>query len=497
VTHSPPVVVGAAQLVQRNVELAEALDPLAMLTRVARQAAEDAGGGEALLESIDTIYLVDAVGWHPANAPALLGEAIGARAKTFISAPIGGETGLVLINAAAARIASGHSRAAFVGGVHALKTLRAAIKARTRLPWPQGGSGELLMSSDPREGETQLERKHGLDQPTVLYPLFENALRVRRRRGLKDHRDALGRLFSPMTRVAANNPYAWFPVERSASELTSLSAANRMIAYPYTKYLNAVLDTDQAAGVLLMSSEAADAARLARKRRMYWLGGGYAEEKSWFASERADLSRSEALAACAKRVLEAAAVSVDQVQHVDFYSCFPVAVELACEAYEIAEDDPRGVTVTGGLPYAGGPGSNYTTHAVAAMLERLRERPGIGLCTGNGWYLTKHAATIFGSDPPPLTAAEKAAGPKAVGGEPLRVATDCSGRGRVEAYTITYDRDGAPRRGIVVGRTLAGERFVANTPDDRALIESIASNELCGEAGIVAVRDGVGKFRPT
>ena len=187
-------------------------------------------------------------------------------------------------------------------------------------------------------------------------------------------------------------------------------------------------------------------------------------------------------------------MSIDQVDYIDFYSCFPIAVELACEAYGLAEDDPRGVTVTGGLPYAGGPGSNYTTHAVAAMLGRLRERRGIGLCTGNGWYLTKHAATLLGSEPPLQPLAAKPAGPKAVGGEPLEVATQASGRGRVDAYTITYDREGAPQRGIVVGTTDAGQRFVANTPDDRAALESLASQELCGAQGNVEVVDGVGKF---
>jgi acetyl-CoA C-acetyltransferase len=491
------VVVGAAQFVQRDVEVAHALDPLAMLRRVAEQAADDAGGGAPLLRSLDTICLVDAVGWHPDNAPALLRDALGAEAKTLITAPIGGETGLALLNEAATRIAAGQSRAAFVGGVNALKTMRAAMKARVPLPWPKGGSGELQVSSVARAGETALERKHGLERPTEFYPMFENALRARRRRGLQEHRAALGRLFSPMTHVAAQNCYAWFPTQRSAAELTTVSASNRMVGYPYTKYLNAVMDTDQAAGLLLMSNEAADALDLPRDRRMYWLGGSYAEENAWFASERADLSRSEALDACAKRVLDATSVSVDEIDFFDFYSCFPVAVELACEAYGVAEDDPRGVTVTGGLPYAGGPGSNYTTHAVAAMLERLRQRGGIGLCTGNGWYLTKHAATLFGSEPPPQPSAAKSLGePKAVGVPPLTVVEQASGRGRVDAYTIMYDRDGAPRRGIVVGRLDSGQRFVANTPDDRALLAALAAEELCGVEGRVEVVNGTGKFEP-
>jgi acetyl-CoA C-acetyltransferase len=497
-----PVVVGAAQLTQRDIELAHSLNPLAMLTRVAQQAAADAGGGAKLLESLDTICLVDAVGWHPDNAPSLLAEALGARATSFIAAPIGGETGLSLLNTAAKRIASGQSRAAFVGGVHLLKTLRAAIKTRTRLPWPKGGRGELQMTSDPRPGETELERRHGLEQPTEFYPLFENVLRARRRRGLQQHRAALGELFSPMTRIAAANPYAWFPVERSAQELTTVSATNRMIAYPYTKFLNSVLDTDQAAGVILMSSEAASAAGLSRDRWMYWLGGAYAEEKSWFVSERADVSRSVALEACASRTFEATGRTIGEINYLDFYSCFPVAVELACEAYGIAESDPRGVTITGGLPYAGGPGSNYTTHAVAAMLERLRARPGgVGLCTGNGWYLTKHASAMFGSEPrppgQPREATEQSAPPKAVGEAPLKLAVpDATGRGQVEAYTVLYDREGAPRRGILLGRLESGERFVANTPDDRALLEALVERELCGAKGKVECRDGIGRFVP-
>lgn len=189
------------------------------------------------------LFLVDVVGWHPDNAPALLGAALGARAQTFISAPIGGETGLSLINAAARRIAAGQSQVAFVGGAHALKSLRAAVAQRVKLPWPKGGSGALPMLSEARPGETELERRHGLEQPSEFYPLFENALRTRRRRELQAHRSALGQLFSPMTRVAAHNPYAWFPLERSADELSQVSPRNRMIAYPRDRALPRTLPT--------------------------------------------------------------------------------------------------------------------------------------------------------------------------------------------------------------------------------------------------------------
>ena len=58
----------------------------------------------------------------------------------------------------------------------------------------------------------------------------------------------------------------------------------------------------------------------------------------------------------------------------DFYSCFPVAVEQACDCVGL---DPsttpvNRLTQTGGLPYHGGPGSNYSLHGMAAMVEHLR-----------------------------------------------------------------------------------------------------------------------------
>ena len=494
-----PVLVGVGQLIQRTAHPSEGLDPLAMLCEVARRAAEDAGGGAALLRRLDTVCLVDTPGWHPQNAPGLLSEALGASASTQIVTPTGGESGLTLVNLAAGRIAAGEASVAFVGGVNALKTLMAARKAGIRLPWPKGGQGRPERLAEARQGESALEMKHGLRMPIEFYPLCENALRARLGRDLESHRDALGQLFSPFTKVAADNPFAWFPVERSAQELVQVSPDNRMVAYPYTKFLNAVLETDQAAGVLMMSEERARALGLSAERFVHWLGGAYAEERAWFVSERPDISRSPALQACAARVLAAGGVESEDIELVDFYSCFPVAVELACEAYGIAGDDPRGLTVTGGLPYAGGPANNYTTHAVAAMVERLRQQPGLGLCTGNGWYLTKHTATLLASGEHAARGAAPAVvpnpPPKAVGEAPLPVQPEPAGAGRVEAYTVTYDRAGEPERGIVVGRLDSGQRFIANTPGDRALLSELAQRELCGQRGVVETHGGLGRFR--
>jgi acetyl-CoA C-acetyltransferase len=176
-----------------------------------------------------------------------------------------------------------------------------------------------------------------------------------------------------------------------------------------------------------------------------------------------------------------------------------VAVEAACEAYGVAEDDPRGHTVTGGLPYAGGPANNYTLHSLAALAARLREHPGDkGLVTGNGWYLTKHSASVWSTearpDRPPTSAPES---DPIAGSPPLTIVDEAAGRAVIDAYTVCHGRDGTPEMGIVIGhQTDDGARFVANTPTDRSLLEELASNEGVGREGSVRHADGKNCFQP-
>jgi acetyl-CoA C-acetyltransferase len=197
--------------------------------------------------------------------------------------------------------------------------------------------------------------------------------------------------------------------------------------------------------------------------------------------------------------LAEAGIELGDLARIDFYSCFPVAVEMACEMLGLDEDDPRGFTVTGGLPYAGGPGNNYTLHALATMAEEVRAEPGAsGLVTGNGWYFTKHTATVVSSAPregddwPAPECSAKAAEVPAT-----TSSTDpAEGSATLETYTVLYDREGAPERGIVLGRTAAGRRFVANTPEDRGLLEAFVASEQIGREGTLRQEEGRNVFDP-
>jgi acetyl-CoA C-acetyltransferase len=447
-----------------------------------------------VLSEIDAIGITANLGLRSLNPSRALAERIGAQPAIEFTTAVGGEMPLTLVDHVARQIESGVIRSALVAGTHALRTLRNARRDGVELDWYRDEAPAAPLFGEQLPGSNDLEAIYGLDRPSSVYPLFENALRARRGLGLEAQRLRTGALMSRFTAVAARNPYAWFPVERSADEITLPVAGNRMVAFPYTKYMNAVLETDQAACVWLMSAAAARAARIPEERWVYYHGGASAVEKAWFATERPDFAACPALREAAEGALGIAGVALDDIAHLDLYSCFPVAVEMACEMLGLGEDDPRGLTLTGGLPYAGGPGNNYTLHSLATLADRLRADPGsLGMVTGNGWYLTKHSACIFSTTPREKEGAPASA-PDAP--EPLPVVTTAQGRGRVEAYTVLFDREGAPQRGIVVGRLESGERFVANTPDDRGVLESLVHAEGVGREGLVAPGDGPSRFDP-
>jgi acetyl-CoA C-acetyltransferase len=493
-----PVLVGVAQLIQRDADPAHALEPLAMMEKVARGAAADAAAGARALADADTVGVIDITGWGARNLPRLLAERIGAKPAREYTTGTGGETPLVVVNHIANEIAAGVVRVAAITGCNNLATLGRARRAGVELSWQNGGSGEPTLICERTLGNSDRENQYGLAAPSFVYPIFENALRAHRGLDLESHRARVGALMSRFTEVASKNPYAWFPTVRSPAEVTTPSATNRMIAFPYTKYLNAVIHTDQAAGVLMMSAAAARAYGISKDRWVHWRGGAHSDERAWYASERPDFAACPALRAAAAGALGRAGIGIDDVDLIDFYSCFPVAVEMACEMLGVDEADPRGLTVTGGLPYAGGPGNNYTLHALAATVERLREGAGrAALVTGNGWYLTKHAATVVSTEARQGALAPAGAVDVADAPGPVEVADEAAGAARLETYTLLYGRDGAPERGIAIGRLDDGTRFIANTPDDRDALESFAAVENVGRRGVVSSRDGHNRFEPS
>lgn len=492
-----PVLVGWAQATARDEDPAAPIGPLERMEACARDAACASGAGDRLLASIDRLCVVDAVGWRWQNGPRLLADRLGARPAELVQTALGGNMPSRFLNDAARRIAAGECRAVLLAGAESINTLLRARKRGVMIDWEKGGEGEPIRFGESKPGTSELENRAGLAFPPQVYPLFENAIRARRGEPIAVHRERIGRLMARNATVAAASPHAWFRTARSAEEIVRVDAVNRMIAFPYTKLMNAILDVDQAAAVLLTSAAHARSLGVPEERFVWWWGGGDAIEEAWFPTERPDLSRAPALRVAGAQALAEAGISIDEVSRFDLYSCFPCAIEMACEALDVAEDDPRGLTVTGGLAYAGGPGNAYTVMSLASMAEALLARPGaIGVVTGVGWYMTRHSVGVWASAPPRRAVQ---AAPPFVRAEPapaVPVTIEASGPATIETYTVLHGRDGAPERGIVLARLGDGRRVLANTARDRALFEALEREEAVGRHGTVSAGDPVARFEP-
>jgi acetyl-CoA C-acetyltransferase len=492
------VLVGAGQLTQREEAPKQAMSPPELMAETARRAARDSGAGPALLEKVDYLGVVGTLGWRASNPARLVAEAVGAKPAEEAVSTIGGDTPQAFVHHIAGEIAAGRVHLAVLAGCNAMDTVLRASKQGVRLDWPSGGEGKPVSFGDSRPGSNDYENRHGLTLPVMIYPLFENAFRAHRGWDLETHRRKLGELFSDFSSVAASNPYSWFPVARTPEEIYTPSPENRMVAFPYTKYMNAVINVDQSAAVLMASVATARRLGIPEDRWVYLVGAGRAYEDPWWLSERPSFSSSPALREAGEQALTRAGVGIDEIDFVDLYSCFPSAVEIACEMLQIPLDGSRPLTVTGGLPFFGGPGNNYSTHAIASMMELLRERPGAkGLVTATGWYLSKHATGVYSTQAPdPDRRAEpvpRSQRPEAS----VELALEAEGPATIETYTVVFGRDGGPSRGIVVGRLEDGRRFVANTPEDPALAEALAAAEAIGRRGIVSHSGGINLFDPT
>ncbi|MEO8927161.1 MAG: acetyl-CoA acetyltransferase, partial [Caulobacteraceae bacterium] len=260
-----PVLIGAGQFTWRGSPDAGP-PPLALVAIAARAAAVDAGLSPAALAGLDAIgvvgFVMDTEGDlarlpvpRLANPPASLAKALGADPRWAVYSHPGGNSPQHLINSVCERIAAGETDFALAVGAEFMRSLMHRLGHGQPFDgWGDDEAGPPRRVGDPRPGTTLWERAHGLALPVNTYPLFENALRARDGRSLADHQRRLGALFAPFTRVAAANPYAWFPTARTAENLIEVTADNRMVGYPYPKYLNAVMRVDQSAAVLIASA---------------------------------------------------------------------------------------------------------------------------------------------------------------------------------------------------------------------------------------------------
>lgn len=497
-----PIIVGVGQV---NEAVPSDLNKISSNADLAAQAANAAlidAKDLGLATHIDTIafnrIFADSIPNYPApfggpkNLPRVLAKRINANPKRAIYAEVGGNTPQKLVNEFCESLNDGEAKLVLLVGSEVSKNIRAAVKQAVNLDW-----SEILEENEQLDIEdagvdladmiSPLEIQHNIDMPALYYALAENARRASLRQSSEAYMQDMADTFSQFSSVAASNPYANDRTEYDAQFIATTSDQNPLICSPYTKALVAKESVNQAAAILMTTVKHAKELGIDKKKWVYLHGHCDVKDKHFL--ERQELGQSAALQQVLRGSLANANKASSEINYLDIYSCFPIVVTQTRDVLGMTQDDPRPLTQTGGLPFFGGPGNNYSMHGIASTVETLRQDPGtFALVLANGGFLSKFSAGVYSTTKIDQWSASNSLKYQQAVDNETRTLVDSTPRGAaiIETYTVHYMK-GAPVRAIVIGRLKeSAKRFYAAVlADDKPTLQRLIDEDSIGQAILV------------
>ena len=491
-----PVIVGVGEITDRPAELAAGLEPLALLEAALQRAEADSGG--KLLGDIQSLDVVNFLSWRYRDPEKQLAERLGIQPEHLYYGPVGGESPIRYLHEAAQRIARGECSVAAVCGAEAQSTATKSERAGLTPPWtPFAHDVE-----EPKRGaafQQPMAVQLGVFRPVTVYPFYEAASSAHWGQTPREAMAELGSLWSTYSNIASHNPNAWLKKRFTADEITTPTADNRLIAWPYTKLMVANPTVNMGGAVLMTSLTKARAAGIPDDRMVHIWGGASAEDA------RDYLLRDQFFESHPQNAVLGAAMDLvggdgKAFDAIELYSCFPCVPKMARRTLGFGPDVQP--TVAGGLTFFGAPLNTYMTHAACAMVRKLREGARLGLLYGQGGFVTKHHALVLSRQAPKEALEQdtsvQAEADRRKGAVPEFV-TEASGKGAVESFTVIYGRNGDVEHGVVMMRTPHNARALARVPaQDNATLAHLLNMERTpvGSVGdVVTAEDGVLEWR--
>lgn len=467
-----PVLVGVGVATQREEDPTQAREPADLILDAVQAAGRDCGHPDALGQ---TQWIAIPKGrWSYKNPAGRIARAIGAHDAETVLAEVG-VMQQSLIGLGCRRIAEGDLHTVLVAGGDAGYWLQRQARLGLQ-PAESTDDDEPLQTLKPhQELRHPVELQAGLMMPVGLYAIVDSAFRHRKGVTLDAHVHAIAKLYARFTEIAAANPHAWDRQQRS-SHAFAPSCGNPVHAFPYTKAHCSNWSVDQASALLLMSSSRAKALDIPRDRWIFPLASTESNHMVPVAA-RVDLGACPGAAIAGQEALDRAQLNAAQLDFIDLYSCFPVAVQLYADALKLPSQ--RDLTVTGGMPFAGGPYNNYVLQATARMATLLRAHKGTGLVSTVSGVMTKQAFGLWSSDEPSdgFHWADVSDRVKRVMGI-RNVLSEQVGEACIAGYTVLGSRHAEPTA-IVVAELPNGCRTVAASTD-KAIVKKLQTVDVCG-----------------
>ncbi|GIS32118.1 MAG: hypothetical protein Ct9H90mP4_00320 [Gammaproteobacteria bacterium] len=187
VNDNTPVLVGCSQFLGKKGE--EGPNYLDILKEASTKAIKDCEAKQDLTQHLDTISIIRFTAdtpnrdsattdfWGYTNMPRTLGNSLGIKVPNEIYTTTGGNSPQLLLNEICNRKKEGELNCALLAGGEALDTFVSRLKLGLEVNWGDEPGGEPESIGSLRDLGSECEKKHGIFDPSSVYPLFANSIR--------------------------------------------------------------------------------------------------------------------------------------------------------------------------------------------------------------------------------------------------------------------------------------------------------------------------------
>ena len=389
-----------------------------------------------------------------------------------------------LINEACQKIETGEINASIIlGGEARFKQLRAVIEKKEYFETKLDENPDFyIKAKEDLYGDEELAELGAM--AVGYYATMETAIRKNDGEGIEEHQNNIALMYEEFSKIASENKDGWLNHPYAKEDILETSKKNKMLAYPYNKLHCTSWNVNQSAAIIICSEELANELEIDNKKRVYPISSS--ENNHMIAiQQRPKLYESLGMTYAANsinKMIERLDIKLDAY---DLYSCFPAAIKMFTKSIRLDSEIPK--TVTGSMPYAGGPLNSFVIHSTVKMIQKIRAlEVKYGLITGVSGMMTKQSFCVWGKEYKEHFIFDDVTERAKLDESPIELSNISEGKGEIIGYTIIEGSENAAKAVLYLDDEKKHRKVVSSM--DKNFINLLMEEEWVGK--ILKFKDG-------
>ena len=382
-----------------------------------------------------------------------------------------------LINEACQKIETGEINASIIlGGEARFKQLRAVIEKKEYFETKLDENPDFyIKAKEDLYGDEELAELGAM--AVGYYATMETAIRKNDGEGIEEHQNNIALMYEEFSKIASENKDGWLNHPYAKEDILETSKKNKMLAYPYNKLHCTSWNVNQSAAIIICSEELANELEIDNKKRVYPISSS--ENNHMIAiQQRPKLYESLGMTYAANsinKMIERLDIKLDAY---DLYSCFPAAIKMFTKSIRLDSEIPK--TVTGSMPYAGGPLNSFVIHSTVKMIQKIRAlEVKYGLITGVSGMMTKQSFCIWGKEYKEHFIFDDVTERAKLDESPIELSNISEGKGEIIGYTIIEGSENAAKAVLYLDDEKKHRKVVSSM--DKNFINLLTEEEWVGK----------------